>query len=73
MKIIPIAVGDILFLKKNHPCGSNQMEVLRVGSDIRLRCLGCGHDLTLPRIRLEKSIRQIEGRPPAPTDPDGNG
>lgn len=59
MKIIPLAVGDRLHMKKPHPCGSDTMEVLRIGSDIRIRCVGCGRDLTLPRIRLEKNIRQV--------------
>lgn len=59
MKIIPLAVGDRLNMKKKHPCGSDTMEVLRIGSDIRIRCVGCGRDLTLPRIRLEKNIRQV--------------
>ncbi len=52
-------------LKKQHPCGSNTWEVLRVGMDIKLRCTGCGHELMLPRRKVEKSIRKIiteEGR-----------
>lgn len=73
MNIIPLAVGDRLHMKKPHPCGSETMEVLRIGSDIRIRCVGCGRDLTLPRIRLEKNIRQVLPNQPtvtnsAPTD-----
>ena len=59
MAILPLHVGDNLLLKKAHPCGTDVMQVLRVGSDIRLRCVGCGRDLTLPRVKLEKSIRRI--------------
>ncbi|MBE6642431.1 MAG: DUF951 domain-containing protein [Clostridia bacterium] len=47
-------------MKKKHPCGSVAFEVLRTGSDIRIRCLGCGHDLTVPRIKLEKNIKKVE-------------
>jgi len=54
-----IQIGDILKLKKQHPCGSNQWEVLRVGMDFRLKCLGCGHQIMIPRKQAEKSIRQI--------------
>ena len=50
---------DIVELKKAHPCGANRWEILRVGMDIRLRCCGCGHDLMLPRSKIEKSIRKI--------------
>ncbi|MGB8454795.1 MAG: DUF951 domain-containing protein [Anaerocolumna sp.] len=54
-----IQIGDILKLKKQHPCGSSHWEVLRVGMDFRLKCLGCGHQIMLPRKQVEKSIRQI--------------
>ena len=37
-----VRVGDKLIMKKNHPCGSNEFEVLRIGMDFRIRCLGCG-------------------------------
>ena len=50
---------DKVELKKAHPCGSTQGEILRVGMDITLRCLGCGHELMLPRSKAEKSIRRI--------------
>ena len=52
-------VGDILEMKKPHPCGTNRMKVLRVGSDIRILCLGCGRDVTVPREKLEKNIRRV--------------
>ena len=59
MKIIALSVGDRLQMKKKHPCGSFEMEVLRVGSDIRIRCAGCGHDVTVPRVKLEKNIKKV--------------
>ena len=54
-----IRVGDRLQLKKEHPCGSREWEVLRVGMDFKLRSLGCGHELMLPRSKAEKSIKKI--------------
>lgn len=53
------ACGDTLVMKKPHPCGSVHLKVMRVGSDIRVVCEGCGHDMTLPRVKLEKNIRSI--------------
>ena len=50
---------DIVELKKIHPCGSKQWEITRVGMDIKLKCLGCGHELMLPRSKAEKSIRAV--------------
>jgi hypothetical protein len=46
-------------LKKTHPCGSKEWEILRVGMDIKLKCCGCGHELMLPRSKVEKSIKRI--------------
>ena len=54
-----VQLQDILTMKKDHPCGSRQWLVLRSGMDFRLRCLGCGHEVMLPRSKAEKNIRQI--------------
>ena len=54
-----ISVGDILELKKEHPCGTKRFSVLRIGSDIRIVCCGCGRDMVLPRVKLEKAIKKI--------------
>ena len=54
-----IQLGDILIMKKSHPCGEKQWRVLRVGADFRLRCLGCGHELMLPRSKAEKAIKKL--------------
>lgn len=59
MQIVKFSLGDILRLKKPHPCGNTDFDVLRVGSDIRLVCRGCGRDLTLPRFQLEKMIKIV--------------
>ena len=54
-----LQVNDKVELKKIHPCGGKEWLVLRIGMDIKLRCLGCGHELMLPRSKAEKSIRRI--------------
>ena len=55
-----ISPGDLLRLKKAHPCGSDRCEVLRAGMDFRLRCLGCGHMWEMPRGKLEKAVKAVE-------------
>ena len=60
MRIPTIQVGDILHMKKKHACGGESFDCLRVGSDIRIRCRSCGRDITVPRIKLESSIKLIE-------------
>lgn len=55
-------VGDIVKLKKKHPCGSFDWEILRVGADFRLKCTGCGHQIMLPRCQVEKSTKQLSKR-----------
>jgi len=54
-----VRVGDVLELKKQHPCGSRQWKVLRVGMDFKLRCLGCGHELMIPRSKAEKAVKKL--------------
>ena len=54
-----IQVGDILKMKKEHPCGSKEMLVLRVGADFRLRCMGCGHEVMIARFKAEKNVKQV--------------
>ena len=57
--VVALAVGDTVQMRKKHPCGSELFTVLRVGSDVRIRCLGCQRDLTLERVKLEKAIRKV--------------
>ena len=54
-----IKLNDILVMKKAHPCGDKQWKVLRVGADFRLKCLGCGHEIMVPRLKAEKNIRNV--------------
>lgn len=52
-------IGDIVRLKKQHPCGSSEWEVLRVGADFRLKCAGCGHQIMIARKLVEKNTKEI--------------
>ncbi|MDO5573280.1 MAG: DUF951 domain-containing protein [bacterium] len=51
-------VGDIIKLKKKHPCGSFEWEILRVGADFRIKCLGCEHQVMVPRKLIEKNTKE---------------
>lgn len=52
-------IGDILQLKKKHPCGSDEWKVLRTGADFRLECMGCQHKIMIPRPQLEKNVKKV--------------
>ena len=54
-----IRLNDILVMKKPHPCGQKQWLVLRTGADFRLRCVGCGHEVMVTRLKAEKNIREV--------------
>ncbi len=54
-----IKVGDRVQMKKPHPCGSKEFEILRVGMDFKIKCIGCGHEVMLPRIKCEKNIKKV--------------
>jgi hypothetical protein len=57
-EVVQPAEGQIVELKKGHPCGHNRWEVCRLGMDVKLRCLGCNHYVTLPRQRFMRRIKQ---------------
>ncbi|BAS29438.1 DUF951 domain-containing protein [Limnochorda pilosa] len=52
-------LGDVVRLRKQHPCGSDTWEVMRVGMDFRIRCQGCGRVVMVPRPRFERSVKAI--------------
>jgi hypothetical protein len=52
-------VGDVVQMKKQHPCGNNEWEILRVGMDFRIRCLKCGRMVMLPRVKFERSVKAV--------------
>ena len=68
--ILRLYVGDVVELKKPHPCGANAWEILRLGVDVKLRCGGCGHIVRIPRVRLERRVRAFlrRGNASAPSD-----
>lgn len=54
-----IHLGDLLFMKKTHPCGGNQFLVGRVGMDFRIRCTQCGREVMVARSKVEKNIKKV--------------
>ncbi len=52
-------VGDIVLLKKEHPCGSKKWEIIRTGIDFRIKCLQCGRVVMVPRRKFEKSVKDV--------------
>lgn len=58
--VMQINVGDKLLMKKPHPCGSKEFEVLRIGVDFKIRCTGCGREVMVPRNKIEKNIKNIQ-------------
>lgn len=51
--------GDIVQMKKDHPCGSKEWEIIRVGADIKIKCCSCGRLVMLPRVKFEKDVKKI--------------
>lgn len=52
-------MGDVVQMKKAHPCGTNEMEIIRMGMDIRVRCLGCQHSVMIPRAKFESKLKKV--------------
>ena len=57
--LVDIQVGDVLEMKKSHPCGEKMFTVLRSGIDFRLRCNNCGREFLIPRVKAEKNIKKV--------------
>ena len=64
--LYPFKTGEVLRLKKQHPCGGWRWEVQRIGADIALKCLTCGHLLVMPRQKLEKALKSVENQSDQP-------
>jgi hypothetical protein len=56
---LPLNIGDTVQMRKQHPCGGDQWQILRVGADIGMRCLTCGRKVMLPRAECERRIKRI--------------
>ena len=52
-------LGDVVTMKKQHPCGNSDWEILRVGADFRLKCMGCGHQIMIARKLVEKNTKKL--------------
>ena len=59
MQIIKFQVGDVIELKKPHPCGNKLFKVMRVGSEMRIVCLECSRDMNIDRVKLEKATKKV--------------
>ena len=59
MQILKLSAGDVVELKKPHPCGEKHFKILRAASDVRVVCLGCGRDMTLERVKFERSVKKF--------------
>ena len=58
-KILQLHAGDLLELKKPHPCGGHTFKILSLGSDVKILCQTCRHDMTIERIKLERAVKRI--------------
>lgn len=72
MEKIHYDVGDIVRMKKPHPCGSHEWQITRTGMDFGMRCRGCGHFVMLPRPKFEKMVRAIVEKAEAHEDKKDN-
>ncbi len=61
--MIRLHLGDVVRMKKVHPCGEDRWEIVRTGADIRIRCLGCGRLVLIPRRKLEKDVKEVVATP----------
>ena len=52
-------LGSIVIMKKQHPCGTNKWEIIRIGTDIKIKCLECGRTIMLPRIEFNKKLKKV--------------
>lgn len=57
-----LKLGDRVIMKKPHPCGSKEFEITRLGVDYKLKCIGCGREVMIPRIKAEKNIKAVKPR-----------
>jgi hypothetical protein len=61
-----LAIGDVVSLRKPHPCGGFEWRITRIGADIGLLCLTCGRRVLVPRSKIEKRIKTINAQRVAP-------
>ena len=54
-----IDIGTIVTMKKGHPCGSNEWEIVRLGADLKIKCVNCGRLIMMPRVEFNKKVKKI--------------
>lgn len=59
MERVQYDLGDVVKMKKMHPCGSDMWEIIRTGMDFRIKCTGCGRVVMLPRVKFERAVKSI--------------
>ena len=59
MDVKTYELGDIVEMKKQHPCGTNEWKVIRMGADVRIKCEGCQHSVMIPRRDFEKKMKKV--------------
>ncbi len=69
---IDIRLGSVLMLKKGHPCGANRWEIVRFGTDCKIKCLGCGRIVLIDRVDLKKAIKKILEEPGGQADQENH-
>jgi hypothetical protein len=70
MPVLKVVLGDVVRMRKTHPCGNDQWEVVRLGADIGIRCLKCGRRVLMPRIKFERRVRAFIRRGEDAPGPD---
>lgn len=60
--MVELNLGDIVRLRKPHPCGSMEWKIMRTGMDFRIQCLGCGHQTWIARVKLERQLKLVVSR-----------
>ncbi len=60
MEIKEYKLGDKVIMKKGHPCGANLWEIVRLGVDIKIKCLNCGRNVMIPRIEFNRKLKKVE-------------
>jgi len=70
MRLVDVRVGDVVTLRKQHPCGTNEWTVIRIGADIGLKCHGCGRRVMLTRRVFNQRVKKFLSRAGPPTSQD---
>ena len=52
-------LGSVVTMKKQHPCGTNKWEIIRIGADIKIKCLNCNRTIMLPRVEFNKKVKKV--------------